>query len=75
MVEIDTTKVSSKGQIVIPNSMRDDFKEGDTLLIIKDKNTILLKKADDLDENFKEDDGFSAEFEDNRHFHHRSESH
>ena len=34
MVEIDTTKVSSKGQIVIPSNMREDFKEGDTLLII-----------------------------------------
>ncbi|MEK6800593.1 MAG: AbrB/MazE/SpoVT family DNA-binding domain-containing protein, partial [Nanoarchaeota archaeon] len=27
MVQIDTTKVSSKGQIVIPISMRDNFKE------------------------------------------------
>ncbi len=63
MVQIDTTKVSSKGQIVIPSSMRGEFKEGDTLLIIKDENTILLKKADDLDEQFKEDLEFARRTE------------
>ena len=63
MVQIDTTKISSKGQIVIPNNMRNDFKEGDTLLIIKDENTILLKKADDLDDRFKEDLEFAKRTE------------
>jgi len=63
MVQIDTTKVSSKGQIVIPSSMRNNFKEGDTLLIIKDNNTILLKKANDLDERFKEDLEFARRTE------------
>ena len=63
MVQIDTTKISSKGQIVIPSNMRDDFKEGDTLLIIKDNNTILLKKANDLDEKFKEDLEFARRTE------------
>lgn len=55
MVEIDTTTISSKGQIVIPVNMRKDIKEGDKFLIIKDKSSFLLKKADDLDEKFKED--------------------
>ena len=63
MVQIDTTKISSKGQIVIPSNMRNDFKEGDTLLIIKDDNTILLKKANDLDERFKEDLEFARRTE------------
>ena len=63
MVQIDTTKISSKGQIVIPSSMRNNFKEGDTLLIIKDNNTILLKKANDLDERFKEDLEFARRTE------------
>lgn len=63
MVQIDTTKISSRGQIVIPSGMRDNFKEGDTLLIIKDKNTLLLKKADDLDEKFKEDLEFAKRTE------------
>ncbi len=63
MVQIDTTKISSKGQIVIPANMRGNFNEGDTLLIIKDNSTILLKKADDLDEMFKEDLEFARRTE------------
>ena len=63
MVEIDTATVSSKGQIVIPASMRKDIKEGDRFLIIKDKSGFLLKKADDLDERFKEDLEFSRRTE------------
>ena len=63
MVEIDTATVSSKGQIVIPVSMRKDIKEGDRFLIIKDKSSFLLKKADDLDEKFKDDLEFSRRTE------------
>lgn len=63
MVQIDTTKISSKGQIVIPSNMRGDFKEGDTLLIIKENGTLLLKKANDLDEKFKEDLEFARRTE------------
>lgn len=73
MVQIDTTKISSKGQIVIPSSMRGDFKEGDTLLIIKDKSTILLKKADELDERFKEDLKFAKRTEEAYKRHERGE--
>lgn len=73
MVQIGTTKISSKGQIVIPSNMRSDFKEGDTLLIVKDKNTILLKKADDLDEKFKEDLEFARRTEEAYKRHERGE--
>jgi AbrB family looped-hinge helix DNA binding protein len=73
MVQIDTTKVSSKGQIVIPTSMRSDFKEGDNLLIIKDKSTILLKKANDLDEQFKDDLEFARRTEEAYKRHERGE--
>ena len=73
MVQIDTTKISSKGQIVIPSNMRNDFKEGDTLLIIKDNSTILLKKADDLDEKFKEDLEFARRTEEAYKRHERGE--
>ena len=55
MVEIETATISSKGQIVIPVSMRKGLKEGDRFLIIKDKSNFLLKMANDLDETFKED--------------------
>jgi AbrB family looped-hinge helix DNA binding protein len=73
MVQIDTTKISSKGQIVIPATMRSEFKEGDTLLIIKDKNTLLLKKADSLDEQFKEDLEFARRTEEAYKRHERGE--
>ncbi len=63
MVEIDTTTISSKGQIVIPASMRKNLKEGDKFLIIKDESSFLLKRADDLDEKFKEDIEFSRRTE------------
>ncbi len=45
-----TTKVTSKGQIVIPKEARDVFniKEGDTLLLLGDKNQgIAIAKYDD----------------------------
>jgi AbrB family looped-hinge helix DNA binding protein len=73
MVQIDTATISSKGQIVIPVGMRNDFKEGDTLLIIKDKNTIMLKRADDLDEKFKEDLEFARRTEEAWKRHDRGE--
>ncbi len=43
-MQIDTTKMSSRGQIVIPLDMRKDIKEGDKLIVIKKDNEIILKK-------------------------------
>ena len=63
MVEIETATISSKGQIVIPVSMRKGLKEGDRFLIIKDKSNFLLKMANDLDETFKEDLEFAKRTE------------
>jgi len=42
---IDTTKMSSRGQIVIPLDMRQGLKEGDKLIIIKRKDEIILRKS------------------------------
>jgi AbrB family looped-hinge helix DNA binding protein len=55
MVQIDITRMSSKGQVVIPVEMRDDLKEGEKLVVFKEGSQIILKKADDFDENLKED--------------------
>ena len=63
MVNIGVTKISSKGQIVIPSNMRGDLKEGDELLIIKDEDRIILKKADKLTEKMKEDLEFAKRTE------------
>lgn len=73
MTQIDTTRISSKGQIVIPTHMRGNFKEGDTFLIIKNENTLLLKKANDLDEIFKEDIEFARRTEEAYKRHERGE--
>lgn len=73
MVEIDTATISSKGQIVIPANMRKGIKEGDRFLIIKDKSSFLLKKADDLDEKFKEDLKFARRTEEAWKRHDRGE--
>ena len=63
MVEIDITRLSSKGQIVIPLEMRKGIKEGDKLIIFRDKNSIILRKASDMDEKIKEDLEFARRTE------------
>ena len=63
MENIDITRISSKGQIVIPKDMRAGFKEGEKLLIIKYKDRLILKKATSTDENFKEDLEFAKRTE------------
>lgn len=44
-MQIDTTKMSSRGQVVIPLDMRGDIKEGDKLIIIRKDDEIILKKS------------------------------
>ena len=47
-MEIATTKLSSRGQIVIPLEMRKDMKEGENLVIIKQGNNLLIRKEDKI---------------------------
>ena len=63
MVEIDITRLSSKGQIVIPKEMRKGIKEGDKMIIFRDKNNIILRKASEMDEQLKEDLEFARRTE------------
>jgi len=44
-MNIDTTRMSSRGQIVIPIDMRKDINEGDKLIIIRKDDEIILKKS------------------------------
>ena len=62
-MEIAITKMSSKGQIVIPQNMREGIKEGEEFVIIKDGNRIILKSAKEFDENIKEDLEFAKRTE------------
>lgn len=43
---VETVKVSSKGQLVIPQDVRDELQieEGTVFALLTDKDTILLKK-------------------------------
>ena len=63
MVQINITKMSSKGQVVIPREMRKNIKEGEKIVIIQNGNQLILKKAGDFDNNIKEDLEFAKRTE------------
>ena len=62
-MEIAITKMSSKGQVVIPAEMRADIPEGEKLLIIRNNRQIIMKKASELDKNVAEDIEFAKRTE------------
>ena len=62
-MEIAITKMSSKGQVVIPLEMREELHEGDKIIVIQNKDQIILKKATKLDKNFEEDLEFARRTE------------
>jgi AbrB family looped-hinge helix DNA binding protein len=61
--DISVIKMSSKGQIVIPQEMREGIEEGDKIVIIKNGSQIILKKMEDFDKNLKEDLEFAKRTE------------
>lgn len=52
-----TIKVSDKGQIAIPQSMRDELKinRGDDVILVQFDNKILLEKAQKAEQLIKDD--------------------
>ena len=44
-MQIDTTKMSSRGQVVIPLNLRKGINEGDKLIVIRKDDEIILKKS------------------------------
>jgi AbrB family looped-hinge helix DNA binding protein len=64
MIDIAITRLSSKGQIVIPLEMRNNFNEGEKLVIIKNEEQLILKKASDFNKKFEEDLIFAKRTED-----------
>jgi AbrB family looped-hinge helix DNA binding protein len=62
-MDIGITKMSSKGQIVIPLEMRADMKEGEKLIVIKRDGQLILKKASALDKKFMDDLEFARRTE------------
>ena len=62
-MEIALTKMSSKGQVIIPAEMRKNMSKGEKLVIIKNKDQIIMKKVSKLDKNFLEDIEFAKRTE------------
>ncbi len=63
MENISITKLSSKGQVVIPQEMRKNLKEGDKLIIMQNNGQIILKKAEEFSKNIEEDLEFAKRTE------------
>jgi AbrB family looped-hinge helix DNA binding protein len=64
MIDIAITRLSSKGQIVIPSEMRTNFNKGEKLVIIKNEEQLILIKASDFNKNFEDDLTFAKRTED-----------
>ncbi|MGV8150562.1 MAG: AbrB/MazE/SpoVT family DNA-binding domain-containing protein [Candidatus Woesearchaeota archaeon] len=62
-MDVAITKMSSKGQIVIPAEMRKGINEGDKLLVIRKDNHLIMKKATELDKNLASDLEFARRTE------------
>ncbi len=63
-MDIALTKMSSKGQIVIPHEMREDIREGEKLIIIKNNHQFIMEKVNDLGKNLTDDLIFAKRTED-----------
>ena len=55
--------MSSKGQVVIPQDMRENFNEGDKIIVIKNDDQIILKKMENFEKNLEEDLDFAKRTE------------
>lgn len=63
-MRIAITRMSSKGQIVIPAEIRKGIEVGEEFIIIKNENRFILKRVKDIDENFRDDLEFAKRTED-----------
>ena len=54
-MDIGITRLSSKGQIVIPAFMRRGLSEGTQLLIVREGDRFIVKPLDELEPELKED--------------------
>ena len=62
-MDISVTTLSSKGQIVIPMEMRKDIKEGEKLIIIKNKNQLIIERISEFDKKLEDDLEFARRTE------------
>ena len=62
-MDVGITRVSSKGQIVIPFFMRNNLSEGEELLIIREGERYIIKRLDELKPALKDDILFAGKTE------------
>ncbi len=62
-MDIAITKMSSKGQVVIPVEMRSGIAKGEKLIIIKAGHQIIMEKVSRLSKKLKEDLEFARRTE------------
>ena len=62
-MDVAITKMSSKGQVVIPASMRANLPEGERLLVIHDGERIILKPLSEIEPAVREDILFAEKTE------------
>ncbi len=63
-MDVAITKMSSKGQVVIPLEMRQEISEGEKLVIIHSGDQFIMKKAISFSKNLEEDLEFAKRTED-----------
>jgi bifunctional DNA-binding transcriptional regulator/antitoxin component of YhaV-PrlF toxin-antitoxin module len=62
-MDIAITKMSSKGQVVVPVEMRENFKEGEKIIIIQNGDQLIMKKVDAMSKQLQEDLDFAKRTE------------
>lgn len=62
-MDVAITKMSSKGQVVIPTEMRRGLKKGEKLVLIKNKDQLIMKKVSKFNKNLEEDLEFARRTE------------
>ena len=62
-MEFAIAKVSTKGQIVIPSSLRGNIANGDEFLMIKDEGRIVLKSMKNIASDLRDDIRFAQRVE------------
>lgn len=62
-MDFEITRLSSKGQVVIPFELRKGFKEGEKLVVIRNGEQLILKKVNSFNKNLKKDLEFARRTE------------
>jgi len=62
-MDMAITKLSSRGQVVIPAEMREDMCIGEKLVLIKSDDQFIIKKVKDFDKTLEKDLEFARETE------------